>query len=146
VITNADVYVLPVRYAGLVDSQIEIVYGCGGQSISLYACYRGERVGYAWLSIDGTSAELIDINVYRRESRWSWRPPFYYLGVDYRGKGIGTQLLTTAIGICETQDLHILIGDMHGDIERLSIWFQQNGFQVGPGFAIQREIQRVAST
>jgi len=122
--------------------QVEAVYGHGGQSVSLYASYQGQRVGYAWLAIDGAHARLIDINVYRHKGWWSWWPPGYYRGVDYRGRGVGTRLLETAIAICEEQGVICLMGEMHGEIERLTTWYQQHGFQVGPGLAIQRGIGR----
>ena len=122
------------------DIQIEAVYGEGAHSASLYARYQGQQVGYAWLAIDGASARLIDINVYHRKGRWSWWPPFYYRGQDYRGQGIGTRLLERVIEICLAQGMDHLVGELHGDIDRLSGWYQRHGFQIGPGLAIHREI------
>jgi GNAT superfamily N-acetyltransferase len=94
------------------------------------------------LAIDGAHARLVDVNVYRRKARWTWWPPDYYRGVDYRGIGVGTRLLETVIVICEEQGVIRLMGEMHGEIERLTTWYQRHGFEVGAGFAIQREIQR----
>ena len=125
------------------DIQVETVYGQGGHSVLLYAICRGQRVGYAWLVIDGCHARLIDVNVYQRKGRWSWWPPFYYRRVDYRGRGIGTRLLETIIEVCEVRGMSSLLGEMHGDIARLTHWYQRHGFQVGPGgVAIQLDVRQ----
>lgn len=66
------------------DISIDVVDDDGGESVSLFARYLGQRVGYAWLAIEGDQAKLVDIHLYRRDSRWHWWPPFYYRGVNYR--------------------------------------------------------------
>ena len=50
-------------------------------------------------------------------------------------------MLEAVISICEKKGLTNLVGEMHGDTERLTTWYQRHGFQVGPGIAIQRSIQ-----
>lgn len=123
------------------DISIDVVDDDGGESVSLFARYLGQRVGYAWLAIEGDQAKLVDIHLYRRDSRWHWWPPFYYRGVNYRGRGVGSRLLSSAIEICEGRGVQSLTGEMHGDITRLTRWYQGMGFQVGPGLAIVRDIR-----
>ncbi len=121
--------------------QIVIEEYHGGESVALCAMCQGQQLGKAYLAREGDQAKLIDIEVYRRSGRWAWWPPFYRRGINYRGRGVGTRLLATAIEVCEERGVRNLTGEMHGDIARLTRWYQRMGFQVGPGLAIQRDIQ-----
>lgn len=40
------------------DISIDVVDDDGGESVSLFARYLGQRVGYAWLAIEGDQAKL----------------------------------------------------------------------------------------
>jgi hypothetical protein len=137
---------IPHKYAviHLIESMGELQIQRGlspsDDTVTFYAMMDNDRIGHAHLSVKGDSGELVVIVVLQRASRWSCLPPFYFRGINYRDKGVGTMLLKSVLGYCREVGVKTVSGTAHGDLKRLIPWYQQHGFSLGENNEIQCHI------
>lgn len=94
----------------------------------------GSLVGYAKVSIAGNTANLSDLYVTDKIGyRW---PSFMSLPFsfkrkhNFRNNGIGTKLLLRSIDLAKLAGCNQMKGWMHGDIERLQLFYTSLGFEI----------------
>lgn len=88
------------------------------------------RAGLAQVSIDGDRARLGHIYVLDlRVQRFEWFP-WFKRRINYRGQGLGTQLLQCVVSICRLLGVRELSGEMGGDLDALTRFYQRHGFAV----------------
>jgi GNAT superfamily N-acetyltransferase len=79
-------------------------------------------------AIEGSVAELLDIrHISLANSIRRW------LGLrrDYRGRGLGTKLLTASLAELKSHGIRRVYGRIEGThVERLKRWYRREGFQV----------------
>ncbi len=109
---------------------IERFSGHDDQTVIFLAIINKESIGRAEVLINDEHAFLKDISVTKTEPGWSWFPPFRNQGMNFRGKGVGTALLTEVFGYCKNLGVQELSGVMRGDLEFLAYWYEKNGFEV----------------
>lgn len=86
-------------------------------------------IAYAKLSREGLNAKLVDIYVYdRRKIKFI----FFRLGSNYRGKGVGTELLNQVLYFCKKHGIETIEGKVMGDLKRLIPWYRRFGFNISP--------------
>ncbi len=90
----------------------------------------GSNVGRIHVSLTGSLAKIEDVFVDEIECSPWWFLPFIKWTKSFRGKGYGTALLTHAIQHCKTLGISEIIGEMHGDEQKLTVWYQRFGFVV----------------
>ncbi|EIT7146347.1 GNAT family N-acetyltransferase [Vibrio vulnificus] len=90
----------------------------------------GSNVGRIHVSLTGNVAKIEDIIVDEIEYSPWWFLPFIKWTKSFRGKGYGTALLTQAIQHCRSLESSEIIGEMHGDEQKLTVWYQRFGFIV----------------
>ncbi|USE39515.1 GNAT family N-acetyltransferase [Endozoicomonas sp. SCSIO W0465] len=87
----------------------------------------GNRLGHAYISLDGDVATLVDIYV-RPDTKKRTLLPFLNRKATFRNRGIGSKLLQHVIALCEATNVTALKGRMEGDISRLELWYAKYGF------------------
>lgn len=100
-------------------------------SLSIFAFWKGIKIGKVFISIANGSAELIDVviehEVVVRYSEWR-----KLLGLvkkkNFRGRGLGTRLLQVAITELKLRGAQEVRGEMVGDVRRLTGWYRTMGF------------------
>ncbi len=86
-------------------------------------------IGIAKVSRNGSTATLADIIIYKHKRRFINCLPIYKI-VDYRNKGIGTELLMHVISFCTQNGIQEIHGRVNGDTKILIPWYIKHGFNV----------------
>ena len=97
---------------------------------SYICCECDMPVGKVHVTLKNNVATIADIIVNQRNIPRVPCIPFLRRTVSYRNRGYGSALLNIAIDKCRALGVTRIMGNMHGDIERLSGWYSKNGFDV----------------
>jgi len=91
----------------------------------------GHKIGYAHLFLNQKTAELIDIFV-RCDYVYLWPEvfPIFRRKYNFRGQGVGRQLISKAKQQTRALGYKKIIGEIHGDISKLNHFYTQCGFTI----------------
>ncbi|TOI85026.1 hypothetical protein CGI51_23130 [Vibrio parahaemolyticus] len=117
------------RYVLGGNMEIELIRNTEN-SFSYILYESGSNVGRIHVSLIGNVAKIEDIVVDEIEYSPWWFLPFIKWTKSFRGKGYGTALLTQVIQYCKSLGSSEIIGEMHGDEQKLTVWYQRFGFIV----------------
>mgnify|MGYP003386670247 CR=1 FL=1 len=80
--------------------------------------------------IGGGVAQLADIIIRDSEYYPCKYLPFYKKKIRYTRRGYGTRLLDEVVSRCKSRGIIETAGEIHGDINVLTRWYKNNGFEV----------------
>jgi hypothetical protein len=91
--------------------------------------HKGELVGRAFVSVQGTQAELVDIIIQGPYPGWGWIKRAINWRHDFRGRGAGTYLLSGVLDELARRGVRRITGRALGPAF-LPTWYKGLGFVV----------------